>query len=125
MGVKIPGLGCGALLYFPYPKAMVTALSDATREGRASRIWGEGAAPSSLLLPRKQKALPSYPQISPCSSVPALFFQRAKIKFACTSEKPGAFFSDAMRLKHYLLYTFLNIHPAAPFYSHCLEFVVI
>lgn len=91
MGVKIAGLGCGTSLYFPYPKAIVTAPSDATREGRTSRMWGEGAAPSSPLLPQKQKVLPSYPQISPCSSAPALFFQRAKIKFACTSEKPGAF----------------------------------
>lgn len=55
------------------------------------RKWGEGEAPSFLLLPQEQKVLLYYPQISPCSSIPAIFFRTAKIQFVCTSEKPGAF----------------------------------
>lgn len=82
-----------------------TNSSWCTGEDRAGRKWGEGAAPSTPLLPQKQKVLPYYSQISPCSLVPAIFFRRAKIKFACTSEKPGAFFwchqTEALSALHF------------------------
>jgi len=48
---KLPGLGCGTSLYFAHPRAVLTAPSEATGEDREGRKWGEGAAPSSQLLP--------------------------------------------------------------------------
>lgn len=56
---------------------------------------------------------------------PRYFLQKSKNQICLHFWETTSFFSDAIRLKHCLLYTFLNIPPFATFHSHFLGFVMI